>query len=122
MTEQGGKAGGYYEPSSDEIHILRGKDAEFRALLHEKIHASRRDKLTFKLAEVIQTPTMTHMLTGIMLVLAVLAVFGSWIPFFFMASLFLFLLSCHAYEEYVADVTVQKSMKEIKLNRGENQK
>jgi hypothetical protein len=118
---KGGKSAGYYEPFLNEIHILKGKDIEFRTLLHEKVHASRKTKLTFKLASIIQIEMVRNTLFGIFTVLTAIGLLtAQYIPFLFMAIFFLFCLFCSAYEEYRADITTLKSMREIKRNERTN--
>jgi hypothetical protein len=54
-----GNAKGAYEPSADIIYILLSDEAEMdKALRHELIHRARRNKLTFKLARLINTPIL----------------------------------------------------------------
>ena len=122
-TWQGGKSTGYFDPFTNEIHYLKGADLEFRALFHERIHASRQEKLTFKFASLLAIPIIKNLLFGVALVLAVYALIAgpsilSAVPFLFVASLFGFLAFCHDYEENIADKLTIKSCQEIKHNNG----
>lgn len=110
----GKTSNGYYSPFTHEIHLLRGKDLEEITLMHEQIHANRRDKLTFKFAQLLGFPMVTHFLSGLLLVLAIAGFFTSLIPFFFTGGVYGFLLLCHMYEEAKADYLVSKSIREIK--------
>lgn len=116
-----GKACGYYEPFKDEIHILKAKDQEFRALVHERAHAARKEFMTFKLASIFAVPQVTYILFGVLIMTAVIGVLSSIYPFFGMVVIFAFLQSCHVYEEYKADKIMLTSSKAIKQNGGENQ-
>jgi hypothetical protein len=110
----GGTATGYFDANTNEIHVLSGKDLEYRALFHERIHASRQNKLTFKFAKIFtDKPTMSFTF-GMLICLAIVGVFTSIIPFLFTAGLFSFLVLCHSYEEYVADKLTVQSCKAIK--------
>jgi hypothetical protein len=119
-TWEGGKTFGYYEPFKDEIHILRSESMMFKVLLHERIHASRKDKLSFKLAEIIQIPVVAKFLFGIFIVLAIYGIYGNTmltaVPAIFIALLFTVLMGCITYEEYVADSLVARSVNQIKRN------
>jgi fatty acid desaturase len=122
-TWKGGpKAVGYYQPFTNEIHILNSSDIFQRTLIHERCHALRREKTTFKLAQVFAFPAFNFILFSIMLLLAVVGVFSSLIPFLSVATIFICLLFCHIYEEYKADLMVSQTIKEIKKNGGESQK
>ncbi len=116
---KGGKASGYYEPTRGEIHILRGKDQERRALAHENVHASRSNKLTFKLAELMSIKALGYILLALMVlfglygsITAPMSLTGL-IPFFFVAALYLTFYGCLAYEEMIADYTVAKSIRNL---------
>jgi fatty acid desaturase len=113
-TWTGGKATGYYQPFKNEIHVLRGKDLEHRALYHEKVHANRRDKRTAKFAQVFAVPIIPQLYFGLLMVLAVVGVFTSIIPFLVTAGMFLFFIVCHVYEEYIADSLTARNSNEIR--------
>ena len=116
---KGGKANGYYEPFKDEVHVLNGKDAEFRALIHEKTHQARRNHLSFKFASIVQSPAF-YIFLAAMVALAVygalIATIQSLIPFFFFTATFIFLTGCSAYEEALANRAMNQSIKLIQQN------
>ncbi len=114
-TWKGGKADGYFEPLTNEIHILQGKDVEFRTEIHEKVHADRQNKLTFKLGSLLQISGVSQFIFAVMIILGIAgAATQALIPFFFIAGIFTVLIFCYMFEELRADQVMLKSMKEIK--------
>jgi hypothetical protein len=120
-----GKASAFYDFPRNEIHVLRGKALEERALIHEHFHANRRDKITFQLGALMTVPQVINLFFGIFIVLGAFGVgalflnSANWLmlaPCFFVAGLFTVLLGCLAYEELLADQAVQQSCREIKRN------
>lgn len=120
-TWKGGSANGYYEPKTNEIHILKGKDMELRCLWHESAHASRQHKLTFRIAKLLQTPLYRNVFFACLVVLGLLSVFAvkSAFPIVFSAYIAtaLFYLStyfCAGYEEFQANLEAKRLTKHIK--------
>jgi hypothetical protein len=99
----GGSSRGYYDFKTDEIHVLRGYDQERRTLLHEQIHASRRDKTTFRLAALAKNNLMNGGLVFLLVSLSIFGAFSSFSYFWGAATLYLGLWSCVIYEEYKAE-------------------
>lgn len=108
-----GSALGSYEPSNDTIYILINDGPEMaKALEHERIHRSRRNKPTFKLARVINTPIVK---TFVELFLFFTAIYGLmainieperyqvFTPFLSMAVIYLASLFSKLYEEKQAN-------------------
>ena len=121
-TWKGGRSNGYYEPFKDEIHVLKGVDIESRILLHERIHASRKDKITFKMASLLQIPAISNFLLGLLVLFSVFAVvpvlldpsitvFYNAVPLFVIAGFFMYLNVCLTYEEEVANKAVMTSLR-----------
>jgi hypothetical protein len=124
-TWEYGKASAYFNPFSNEIHLLNGQDLEDRAETHERIHWMRQDKVTFQLASLIEYPAAVNLMFSLVIALAVFGAAsisfmgGSLLnltPMLFAAAVFTALLTCHAYEEHVADQAVAKSCRETKQN------
>jgi hypothetical protein len=113
---EGGKANGYYEPLTDEIHILRSESMMFRVLLHERIHASRRKKLTCKVGALISINPVRNFMFLLTLIFASLSFTLGIMPFLIVAGLFMSLIFCSAYEEFIVDSTVSRSVNQIKFN------
>lgn len=120
-----GKASGIYNPFTDEIHVLKADDLYFRALMHEKIHAGRRSKITFRVGCLAQLPIVVNFLFAILIFLAVSGIIfqalsgfsfvTAFTPFLFSAGLFSTIMFCHAYEEMKADNITEQGMREGKL-------
>ena len=114
-----GKATGYFEPLTDEIHILRGDDVELRTLWHETAHASRRNTLSFQLARALNKPAISNILFAGLILTALTAFIISFVPFFVAAAIFGLLVLCQAREEMLAEKAVRKQIRNLK--RGETQ-
>lgn len=101
----GGKANGYFDFETDEIHVLRGEDQEKRTQRHEEIHASRRNKATFRLAIAAKNLYVIVFFVGTCISLQALQLIG---PFFIAFFAYIFLVSCVFYEEYRAEKGVSE--------------
>lgn len=118
-TWTGGNSNGYFSPYKNEIHILRAESLEQKVLIHEHIHASRQNKVTFKLASISAIPGINQILFAISIILAWYALITgdnilSLFPCFFVAALFLLFAGCNSYEEWQATSQTARACKELK--------
>jgi hypothetical protein len=102
---EGGTANGYYDFQKDEIHVLEGQYQEERVLLHEQIHASRRNKFTFRLAKAAKNPYVITFFVSILIMLQAIKFIG---PFFAVFTAYIYLVSCVFYEEFKAEKGVRE--------------
>ncbi len=109
---QGGQSNGYYEPDTDTISVLQSVDLELRTVFHEQAHASRRNKLSFKLASLLANPITNLMFVGILAVFAV-AAFINFAPFIVCSSFYLLLYFLHTNEENIANRTANKRLRDV---------
>ena len=97
-----GTATGYYEPATDTIHILLGSDehTQWKTLEHERKHRSRRNKPTFQLSLLINTPAIRNFMVMFLLIFGVYGVLSvNFVPFFSVAIVYLVTLASKIYEE-----------------------
>jgi hypothetical protein len=93
----------HYNPYTDEIHILQGNMLEYRALIHERAHAQRKNKATFKLAQTVNIPVVTYLFIGALAILAASSLYFGVVPLLAFGAFYLFLLCCGGWEEYKAN-------------------
>jgi hypothetical protein len=114
-TWKGGKATGYYDVARDEIHILKGRDTEYMSLFHERVHANRKDKLTFKIGASFQMPAMRVILFALFIATAISSLITLEIlPLITTTSMYILMYACVAYEEMIATKLTKKSCTAIK--------
>jgi uncharacterized Tic20 family protein len=112
--------GNYYNPETDEIHVLEGALLQYRALMHERAHAQRKNALTFKLSKLIVIPQVCFVLVGTLAMLAALTLtLNSALPLLTFGAVFLFLLSCVLWEEYKANEIMNYETNLLKNCKGD---
>ena len=107
---KGGSNDGYCEQKSNCIHVLKGEYQELRTVNHEIAHLARRDKLTFKLASLANTPLILGAIT-MLLVLTLLL--QEWPSFFVIAVFNGIILLCGFHEEKEANKVMMQYNKLI---------
>lgn len=106
-----GKATGYYNPKTDEIHLLRDTDTTLRTLVHERIHRARRNKLTFKLATKSKQSNWLMFALCLFFALGTTIISQGFLAFAIATGLsFLLLYGCEMLEENFADKETKRIM------------
>lgn len=106
-----GQATGYYDVQTDTIYILEGSSQEDLSILHEKVHAERRNKLSFKLACVV-ADTYFIFFAYFCLLGGIFAVIGGFYLIFLCGPILLaVLLILHKREEVIADREAKRRLK-----------
>jgi hypothetical protein len=96
---------GAYQPYTDTIYILISDPPVMeRALQHERIHRSRRNQPTFKLAVLISTPGIPNLMLFALLVAGVYwFLSGVLVPLASIFSIYWITLLSRVYEEWKAE-------------------
>lgn len=105
----GGQTLGYYEPETDTIHILLSdQDTMDKVLKHELKHRARRNKPTFKLAQILNTPSLKNLTYLFLMTLSIYGVLTlEFRPLIAVFSVYIITLASSLYEEKQAGEKIQ---------------
>lgn len=109
---KGGRSAGYYEPDTNEIHILKGTDHALEIEIHEGVHAQRCGLFTQRLAMLLKSKRRLSF--GLLIMLAAASPLITIYPFYALAAFTVSGVLCELYEEYVAITLTEKSVKEMR--------